>query len=53
MIVYVYADKTNAKIDTIKGATKIESRRGEFWITAEGELYVVPKEGIKIVVYGF
>lgn len=52
MIVYVYDKVTNEKKRAIKDITFILSKTDEFIAVSTKDEIHIPKEGIKLVVYG-
>ena len=52
MIVYVYDKTTNEKKKAYKGITFLLSKSDEFICVSTDEEIHIPKEGIKLVVYG-
>lgn len=53
MIVYVYNKESNTKISTFKNVDKVESTAGRFVLWTGLIPMNVPKDNIKIVIYGF
>lgn len=53
MYAYVFNKETHAKIATFKKVDKIVSEDGVFIFHVDGEIIVVEKDNIKVVVYGF
>ena len=53
MIVYIYDKKTHKKLASIRNVARVESNKKEFYILQGEEIITAPKQGIKLVVYGF
>ena len=52
MILYVYDKTTNEKKKAYKDITFLLSKKDEFIAVSNEEEIHIPKEGIKLVVYG-